>query len=227
SSASRAWLRAFINDAPGMVADGDERARRLSEEYSSTMPAFRMLGPERTDALLAFIHDQRRETSAEEPRKALPGGVSTPIGERIRPSPYTLVLEPWLRMPPTDIVAPLTRINKLDTIRNSTRTFVHDLRGILYELEGRDARIYLDLRAQGPQMIDVPGLGTGFGSFAFNPESSDNGKLYTTHTEARDGTAADFAIAGDVPDGLQWVLSEWRAVDPKAGTFAGSRRELL
>ena len=227
SSASPAWLRAFIADAPGMVAKGDERARRVSEKFGSTMPAFRMLDPEQTDALLAFIHDQRQETPAAEPRKARPGGVRNPIRERIPPSPYTLVLEPWLRMPPTDIVAPLTRINKLDTIRNSSRTFVHDLRGVLYELEDREVHVYLDVRAEVGEMIDVPGLGTGFGSFAFHPEFADNGKLYTTHTELRDGIAADFAIAGDAPDGLQWVLSEWRAADPKAGTFAGTRRELL
>ena len=88
-------------------------------------------------------------------------------------------------------------------------------------------RVYLDLRAEIPEMTDIPGLGTGFGSFAFHPEFADNGKLYTTHTEARYVTAADFAIDGDVPDGLQWIVSEWTAADPQAGKFAGTRRELL
>lgn len=227
SSASHAWLRAFIVDAPEMVAKGDERAGRLGERYSSTMPAFGMLDPEQTESLLAFIHDQRQETSAAETRSARPGGVRNPVREPILPSPHTLVLEAWLRLPPTDIVEPLTRINKFDTIRSTSRTFIHDLRGVLYELEGREVRVYLDLRAEVPEMIDVPGLGTGFGSFAFHPEFDDNGKFYTTHTEVRDATAADFAIAGDAPDGLQWVLSEWRAAQPKAGAFAGRRRELL
>lgn len=227
SSASRAWLRGFIVDAPGMVAGGDERARQVSERFSSTMPAFRMLGHEEAESLLAFIHDQRQETPVAQARNARPGGTRNPIPERIRPSPYTLVLEPWLRMPPTASIEPLTRINKLDVVRGSSRTFVHDLRGVLYEVDGRDVRVYLDLRAEIPEMIDVPGLGTGFGSFAFHPEFARNGKLYTTHAEVRDRIAADFAIAGDVPDGLQWVLSEWTAADPRAGTFSGTRRELL
>ncbi len=226
-SASPAWLRAFINDAPGMVAAGDERAGRLSERFSSTMPAFSMLDAEQTESLLAFIHDQRQEAPVAETVHARPGGVRNPIRERIRPSPYTLVLEPWLRMPPSANIEPLTRINKLDTVRGSSRTFVHDLRGLLYELDDGEVRVYLDLRAAVPEMTDIPGLGTGFGSFAFHPEFAGNGRLYTTHTEARYGIAADFAIAGDVPDGLQWVLSEWKAADPEAPTFAGTRRELL
>ncbi len=227
SSASHDWLHAFITDAPGIVAKGDERARRLSERFSSTMPAFRMLDTEQTESLLAFIHDQRQEALVAESGNARPGGVRNPIPEQVQASPYTLVLEPWLRMPPTASIEPLTRINKLDTIRGSSRTFVHDLRGVLYEVDGSEVRIYLDLRAEVPEMTDIPGLGTGFGSFAFHPEFADNGKLYTTHTEVRYGTAADFALAGDVPDGLQWIVSEWTAADPEAGRFAGTRRELL
>ena len=107
------------------------------------------------------------------------------------------------------------------------RLFVHDLRGTLYQIENDRTQVYLNLPAEQPHFIDRPGLGSGFGSFAFHPDFEQNGLLYTTHTEPPNTAPADFAYPDSIPMTLQWVLTEWKADDPLAPAFSGSQRELL
>ena len=77
-----------------------------------------------------------------------------------------------------------------------------------------------------PKFINQPGLATGFGSFAFHPEFSKNGLLYTTHTEPPASAKADFSYPDSIPVLLQWVLTEWKT-DPAAFPFSGKGREIL
>jgi len=73
----------------------------------------------------------------------------------------------------------------------------------------------MDMAKLKPEFINEPGLGTGFGSFAFHPDFAKNGLLYTTHTEAPNSGKADFTYADSIKVTLQWVLTEWKAYEPK------------
>ena len=77
-----------------------------------------------------------------------------------------------------------------------------------------------------PKLIDQPGIATGFGSFAFHPEFSKNGLLYTTHAEPPGSAKADFSYPDSIPVLLQWVLTEWKT-DPQSFPFSGQGREIL
>src|SRR6185436_9002072 len=105
--------------------------------------------------------------------------------------------------------------------------FVVDLRGKLYHLRGNEPEDYLDLAAQRPNFMHKPGHATGFGSFAFHPEFSKNGLLYTTHAEFPGSAKADFEFPDSIKVTLQWVLSEWRTSTPGAFPFKGEGRELF
>lgn len=141
-----------------------------------------------------------------------------------------LQLEPFAVIPASDTTGgPKARINFLSSAPDETgRLFVNDLRGKLYVIQDGAVREYLDVRSPAPDFVDAPGLGSGFGFFAFHPEFAQNGKLYTVHTEAGNALtnrAADYSNgAGDV---IQGVLIEWTADDPSAASFSGTSREVL
>jgi glucose/arabinose dehydrogenase/mono/diheme cytochrome c family protein len=223
----KAWLASFIRNAPEMIASGDEAAAQLRRQYKQFMPPFPMLEPEEVEQILAYIHTFGGAAAAGSTAKA--GALADPIPEKIAPADVTLVLERMVTFPATSSDPPVTRINKLLAVGRGRdeRLFVHDLRGKLYEIKGRTPRVYFDLAAQLPQFIHLPGLGTGFGSFAFHPEFASNGLLYTTHTEPAKTAAADFALQQSTPVRLQWVLVEWKTDAPGTEAFSGSRRELL
>ena len=224
---SKHWLVSQIRNAPEMIASGDRTAIELQAKYKQVMPPFPMLQPDDVEQILAYVHTFR-ETPAEAAAGAA-GALTDPLPEKIPPSGLTIVLERVLTFPATGGEPPVTRINKLLTVPDGRRQrlFVHDLRGTLYEVTGGRSRVFLDLAGALPAFIDVPGLGTGFGSFAFHPEFARNGLLYTTHTEPANSAAADFPIPADVPVRLQWVLEEWKTSTPRAPAFSGTRRELL
>ena len=50
--------------------------------------------------------------------------------------------------------------------------------------------------------------------------------LYTTHRETPSSAKADFRYGDSIKVTLQWVLTEWKANDPKAETFSGTGREV-
>ena len=111
------------------------------------------------------------------------------------------------------------------------RRFANDSRGFLYLLDGGNApSVYTDVRAAFPFAI-YSRLESGFIGFEFHPEFARNGLFYTVHGERATGNPArlDFIPPGYTPSDVTHhnVITEWRAEDPAASTFTGTRRELL
>ena len=111
------------------------------------------------------------------------------------------------------------------------RRFVNDSRGFLYYLdrENRPA-VYLDFAALFPHAA-YNRLESGFIGFTFHPEFAKNGLFYTVHGERATGNPA---TPNFVPPGFTAgdathhnVITEWRANNPAANAFDGTRRELL
>lgn len=225
--ADKDWLMSFISNAPQMIDSGDERAIQLYEKYNQYMPAFTMLAEEDIEHLLGFIH--KYAEGEKKNRNNRPGGLINPVAKKITRSPITLVLEEMLTVPPSADQPPLARINKMLAMPSDQgeRLFLHDLRGTLYEIKNNQPQVYLNLTAEQPNFIDSPGLGSGFGSFAFHPDFEKNGLLYTTHTEPSGTAPANFAYPDSIQVTLQWVLTEWKADDLLAPAFSGSPREVL
>ncbi|MBI2188249.1 MAG: PQQ-dependent sugar dehydrogenase [Acidobacteria bacterium] len=111
------------------------------------------------------------------------------------------------------------------------RRFANDSRGRLYLLEDdTQPKLYLDLAAVYPLGF-YRSLQSGFIAFTFHPEFDRNGLLYTVHGEKGPGNPG---VPHFIPPGFgpadvtyQTVFTEWRATDPRAASFAGTRRELL
>jgi hypothetical protein len=111
------------------------------------------------------------------------------------------------------------------------RRFANDSRGFLYLLgDDNEPSVYLDVRPAFPFAI-YSRLESGFIGFDFHPEFARNGLFYTVHGElATDNPAKpDFIPPGFAETDVTYhnVITEWRANDPAASTFAGTRRELL
>lgn len=111
------------------------------------------------------------------------------------------------------------------------RRFANDQRGFIYVLENGEApALWLDTRDAFPRTI-YNRLQSGLIGFDFHPEFADNGLFYTVHGEfAEDNPAPlDFIPPGYSAADVTHhnVITEWRADDPSADTFAGTRRELL
>ena len=224
---SKAWLIQFIKNPTEVIKTGDSRAVDLFNRYKLYMPAFPNLEGEDMEHLLAFIH--RFSEAEKKNTSGRTGGVVNPIPESIPESDKTLKLETWFTVPPSSETPLLARINKLYGQKNvkSGNTFIADQRGTLYEIRDDRPQPYLDLRAKFANFMDVPGYGSGFGSFAFHPDFDQNGLLYTTHTEPAKSAQADFALPDSIPAALQWVLTEWRTENPDEPEFSGKNRELL
>lgn len=223
----KAWLIDFIKNPKKKIEAGDERSVRLYENYTSYMPAFEHFSVDELEALLGFIH---KFSEAEiKSGKKRPGAITDPITEKITQSNLLLVLEEVFQVPASADHHPEARINKLAALPSSIgeRLFISDLNGILYEVKGSQVKPYLDMAQQLPKFINIPGFGTGLGSFDFHPNFEENGLLYSTHTEPAHTQEADFALPDSLKVGLQWVLTEWKTENPGALRFKGSKRELL
>ncbi len=74
-------------------------------------------------------------------------------------------------------------------------------------------------------------LESGFIGFDFHPEFARNGLFYTVHAERAMGNPAtpNFIPPGFTPADVNYhnIITEWRATNPTANTFEGTRRELL
>ncbi|MGB3848756.1 MAG: PQQ-dependent sugar dehydrogenase [Tunicatimonas sp.] len=226
-----AWLYRFIRNAPAMIDGGDARAVALYEEYQQYMPPFTMLDSSAVLAIMSYLHTQQ-EAAPVVSAGTLENVLTDPIPAKIKHSGLALVLESVAQAPATRPEPPVARINKMDRLVDPSggtaeRMFVHDLQGVLYEVKNNRFQTYLNLREQQPNFIDKPGLGSGFGSFAFHPEFYDNSLLYTTHTEPAGTKLADYTFADSIEATLQWVVSEWKTDDPSATNFSGQPRELL
>jgi hypothetical protein len=111
------------------------------------------------------------------------------------------------------------------------RRFVNDSRGFLYLLyrTGRTS-VYANVAEAFPHAV-YNRLESGFIGFDFHPEFAANGLFYTVHAERAPGNPATphFIPPGFTRADVTYhnVITEWKASDPSAGTFAGARRELL
>jgi len=111
------------------------------------------------------------------------------------------------------------------------RLFANDQRGFLYLLHGGDTpTVYADVGAAFPRTI-FNRLQVGFIAFAFHPEFAENGLFYTVHGEYAfaNPRTPDFIPPGFTLSDVTHhnVVTEWRANDPSADRFEGTRRELL
>ena len=111
------------------------------------------------------------------------------------------------------------------------RRFANDQRGFLYLLhDNAEPTVFADVAAAFPLTIYTVGQ-SGFAGFGFHPEFAENGLFYTVHGERAFGSsrAPDFIPPGYSAADVTHhnVITEWRANDPSASTFEGTRRELL
>ena len=135
----------------------------------------------------------------------------------------------FAEIPRSSGTRPFARINQVEPFSRARGWLgVNDLRGPFYLLNYQGKVMpYLDLRDYFADFRDSPGLGTGFTSFAAHPEFDQNGKFYTSHTEAGGSGTPTIPLPEPVDAVLQGVLTEWTASDPAATVFAGTRREIL
>ena len=224
---SSGWIYAFIKEPQSLINSGDDRAKQLYGKYKTVMPSFVALGDTGLNAVIAFLHKHSLPESKISHENGQP--LSNPIPEVVAVSDLVATLTPLTQFPSTSEAGklPRARITKLDYQPGSGKLFVVDQRGTLYRLQENRPSIYLDLARLKPKFIDQPGFGSGFGSFAFHPQFASNGLFYTTHTESPGSGLADFSYADSIKVTLQWVLTEWKATDPEAGTFSGTNRELM
>ena len=160
-------------------------------------------------------------------QEALPYGQA--VAAPIEKSGLTVELELFAEIPPSSDSIPKTRINGMTALRDgSGRLFVNDLRGKLYKVDGGTPRLYMDYAELVPALYHESGLGSGLGSVAFHPDFATNGMLYTTHVERFDPSSTDEEIPSrELGNWTTGVVSEWTTDDPHAGSFNGTRREML
>ena len=220
------YIKSFIKDSKAVIESGNERADVLFTRFNgAVMPSFVHYSEADIDNLLAYIHTQKAPPKKEE---VLDGTeLMDPIVEPIAMSDLVLEMEPFTTIPQSSDVGQKTRICKLDIRPDTKEIFVVDLRGKLYRITNGNPEVYLDMTKEMPKFIDKPGLATGFGSFAFHPEFSKNGLLYTTHVEPAGTAPADFAYNDTIKVMLQWVLSEWKTDRPNEFPFKGKSREMF
>lgn len=221
------WIRHFILDSKKMIDSGDTRAVQLYKKHGVAMPSFSTFSEEEVKDIIAFlnIHKKRDRAVLNDSTLAL----NNPIPDTVGLSHLVVGLKLFTQMPASGTKGklPLARITKLDYEPKTDNIFILDLRGKLYKMKDNKPVVYMDIAKLKPKFINEPGLGTGFGSFAFHPDFVNNGLLYTTHTEAAGSAKADFSFADTIKVAMQWVLTEWKTKSPDAATFSGTSRELL
>lgn len=220
------WLQRFIEDPKAVIESGDPRAKALFDKYKAMMPSFAHYNKAEIDGIIAYLHTQGKPQ-----QRVISTGdanvVENPIPEGILMSDVVIDMKLVTQMPATGVEKPLTRITKFFQRPDTKEFFVLDLRGKLFRLTDGKAEVYMNMADHMPEFIHSPGHATGFGSFAFHPEFSKNGLLYTTHTEQPDAATADFVFDDTLKVKLQWVVSEWRTDHPNAFPFEGNNRELF
>lgn len=220
-------LKSYIRNPKKMIEQGNERAKRLFEEYKTYMPNFNHLSNPDMEAILAYLHTQEKNM-IDNSLKNLGTPVHNPILDSIVNSGKTLQLNFLTEVPATQQEKPVARINKILSIPGSQRIFVNDLNGVLYELKNDRVEPVLEISDHYENFINKPGLGTGLGSFAFHPEYLENGLFYTSHAEKPNVTIpVDFRFHDSIPKKLTWVLTEWNQEDTDKTKFLGTKRELF
>ncbi len=189
------------------------------------MPSFATLTDNELSEIIAFLNTYK---NAQKQSSDESNNLSNPIKDTIVTSSLIVQLKEITQVPPSDTNKQLlTRITKLDYQPGTNDLFVLDLRGKLYKLQNGKPQVFMNMAKLRPHFINQPGLATGFGSFAFDPEFAKNGLFYTAHTEQAVTAKADFGYADSIKVTLQWVLTEWKMDNPNAPVFWGTGRELL
>lgn len=223
---SSGWIKDFIKNPKELVESGDDRSKKLFARYKTMMPGFEHYSDQELDELVAYLHTQQAPVSTGTEADTL-AELTDPIPGPIQLSDLVAGVELVAQIPASSNKGFKTRITKLDYIPGTSRLFIVDIRGKLYEIQNNQPRVYMDMARLKPAFIDEPGLATGFGSFAFHPEFLKNGLLYTGHTEAAGTAKADFHYADSIPVTLQWVVTEWKTDEPEGFPFKGKSRELF
>ena len=221
------WIQRFVRDCKKMIESGDERAQQLSKKYKTSMPSFASFKDDELNAIIAFMNTRKKPD--QQMTSVYGKALSNPIPDTIQRSGLVVGLQLLTQIPASSDSSkqPLTRITKLGFEPNSRNLFILDLRGKLYKLQNNKPVVYMDMAKLKPKFINEPGLGTGFGSFAFHPDFAKNGLLYTSHSEAPGSGKADFSYFDSIPVTLQWVLTEWKTEQPGAAAFSGKGREIF
>lgn len=202
--------------AGSSIVDGDVEVGKLDENATAT-PA----------DTITIRHDRAVSFDA--------AGLSWAVTGNENVRGLSVVLTEYAQFPqsfttPALIDQRLNRVARINTVTElpdgSGRRAVPDLNGQLYFVKNGAPYVYLDVAATfAPKFFSGRGLGQGFGYVTFHPEFKANGLFYTLHTESGAPLpAADYAQANSQ---FQGVLTEWKAGDPAADAFAGTRRELL
>ena len=226
-SVSVDWLQHFIRDPKKMFESGDVRTRQLTKSYRVAMPSFSSFTDDKINGIIAFLNTHRKY---DRPILKSDGKeVSNPIPGAIGLSSLVAGVELVTQFPPSGDMDEKSwaRITKLDFEPHSGSPFVLDLQGELYRLQHNKPVLYMNMAKLRPKFILTPGLATGFVSFAFHPEFTRNGLLYTIHTESTGSGKADFSYPDSIDVTMQCVLTEWKTNNPGADTFSGTSRELL
>ncbi len=165
------------------------------------------------------------------------GQVSNPIAEPIIKRGLNVEIRELVRLPDTSKIYPAdqhrdgwARVNYVRELADGRR-FANDTRGLLYLLDDDNRpSVYLDVGAVFP-LTYYDGLAAGLMAFELHPEFARNGLFYTSHIERamRNPATPDFVPPGFSPADSNYhsVISEWRAANPAAKVFEGSRREML
>ena len=224
---SAEWIRQFIQNPQKVIESEDERAIQLLNKYKVVMPAFSALSNNDLNAVVAFLSTQKMPDQKIEKESVT--ALTNPIPEAIKTSNLVVGLALVTQIPPSSDSSklPLTRINKLDFQPNTGTSFILDQRGKLYQMLHNRPTLYMDLATLKPAFIHEPGLNSGVGSFAFHPQFAKNGLFYTTHTEPTGSATADFTYADSIKVRIQWVVTEWKAGNPRSAAFSGTGRELF
>ena len=170
---------------------------------------------------------------------ALFAQITDPIPERLQKRGLAVEIRDVVRLPQTRGMRPAEQdVNPAGWARVSFvrdlpdgRRFVNDSRGFLYLLgANNEPAVYADVAAAFPHAV-YNRLESGFIGFDFHPEFAKNGLFYTVHGERAPGNPAtpNFVPPGFTASQATYhnVITEWRAANPAANTFQGTRRELL
>ena len=177
-------------------------------------------------ALLSFHQIHAQITANPLPAPVEKRGIAVEIRDVVR-LPRTLGMRP----PDQDVnPAGWARVSFIRDAPDGRR-FVNDSRGFLYLLDkDNKTPVYLDFASQ-VMHVNYSRLESGLVGFTFHPEFAKNGLLYTVHVEFAQGNPAkpNFIPPGFTEAQVTYhnVITEWRAKNPAANTFDGTRRELL
>ncbi|MFT3704047.1 MAG: PQQ-dependent sugar dehydrogenase [Agriterribacter sp.] len=226
-TATVTWISNFIKNPKQLIDSGDERAKKLFQKYHVVMPSFGAYGDSAIAAIIAFLNTHNTILTNNDDTDT--SYLKDPIPTKIALGGLTAELKFITQFPASSDSGklPLSRITKLSYEPSTGTSFVVDLRGKLYKMNGDKPVVYMDIAKLEPRFINAPGLGTGFGSFAFHPDFARNGLLYTTHAESVSSVKDDFNFPDSIKGSLQWVLTEWKTDHPDHVPFSGKPRELL